>query len=417
MSISSDIAKVNELLDRHYYKGSLNDYTTYSDGSTCFRVIADAYVDTEAYAYYDSSETSLNFVRLEKNKYTNGQVVGTKTYYKGIETLNAAAATDIPWTSRVNLITTVNFQSEIQPISTAYWFDNFSLLTTINNLSRLDTSNCTSFAHMFDGCLILETVNMATHNTAKVTNMSYMFNDCAELFNCVLTNFNTAAVTDMSYMFSGCMNLVSLDLTMFDTSKVTTFANMFNECYELATLNLGNFITSSATNMGRMFRLCTTIDSLSLTSFDTSNVTTMREMFSSCRACTSFDLTSFNTLKVTDMYGMFSGCNAVTVLSISNIIPIVATTVENMFDGCGALTLLDLRGWEFKFDATSVDADQLFANCPNLEYIYVSSLWDSTKIEEAVDVFVDDELLPNYDETDVSGAKAYAGEGGYLTLR
>ena len=107
----------------------------------------------------------------------------------------------------------------------------------------------------------------------------------------------------------------------------------------------------------------------------------------------------------------------VTVLSISNIIPIVATTVENMFDGCGALTLLDLRGWEFKFDATSVDADQLFANCSNLEYIYVSSLWDSSKVAEAVNMFTDDESLPNFDETDVSGAKAYAGDGGYLTLR
>ena len=417
MSISSDIAKVNELLNRHYYKGSLNDYTTYSDGSTCFRVIADAYVDTEAYVYYDSSNTSLNFVRLEKNKYTNGQVVGTKTYYKGIETLDAAVATDIPWTSRVSLITTVNFQNIIQPISTAYWFDNCSLLTTINNLSRLDTSNCTNFAHMFDGCLILDGINMASHNTSKVTDMSYMFNDCAELLTCALTNFNTAAVTNMAYMFSGCMNLTSLDLSMFDTSKVVNFSNMFNECFELATLNLGNFITSSATNMNRMFRLCTALTSLSLTSFDTSNVTTMREMFYACRACTSFDLISFNTSRVTDMYGMFSGCSAVTALNVSNLSPIVATSVENMFLDCSNLVLLDLRNWEFKIDATSVDADQLFSGCVNLEYIYVSILWDNSKIEEATDVFADDELLPNYDATDVSGAKAYAGEGGYLTLR
>ena len=417
MSISSDIAKVNELLNRHYYKGSLNDYTTYSDGSTCFRVIADAYVDTEAYAYYDSSDTSLNFIRLEKNKYTNGQVVGTKTYYKGIETLNATADTDIPWDDRKSDITTVNFLSEIQPISTAYWFSLATELETINYLSRLDTSKCTSFAHMFENCWALSAVDMGNHNTVVVTDTSYMFYSCTELMSCILTNFNTSAVTTMESMFEDCANLTHLDVTMFDTSKVTTFADMFNGCYELATLNLGNFITSSATNMARMFKLCTAIDHLSLTSFDTSNVTTMREMFYGCRACTSFDLTNFNTSKVTDMYGMFSDCSEVTILDIANIIPTAATTVAEMFAGCSALTLLDLRGWEFKFNVTSIYANQLFAHCPNLEYIYVSSLWDSSKVANATNMFTDDELLPNYDETDVSGAKAYAGEGGYLTLR
>lgn len=417
MSISSDITKVNELLNRHYYKGSLNDYATKSDGTTCFKVSDDAYVDTEAYAYYDTSDTSLNFIRLEKNKYNNGQVVGSKTYYKGVESIAAAAPTDIPWTSRVANITTVNFIGEIQPVSTAYWFDGCKNLATINNLDRLDTSKCTSFAHMFEGCAKLGSVIMTAHNTAAVTDMSYMFSGCTALYNCVLTNFNTAAVTNMSYMFDSCMTLASLDVSMFDTSNVTTFAGMFSECYDLATLTLGNFITSNATSMALMFNLCTSLTSLSLTSFDTSKVTTMRQMFYACRACTSFDLTSFNTSRVTDMYQMFSGCNALTTLSLPTVMPIAATTVEGMFADCIGLVSLDLRSWEFKFDATSVSANNLFSGCSSLEHIYVSSLWDVSKISSATDVFTDDKLLPNYDATDVTGAKAHTGENGYLELR
>ena len=418
MSISSDIIKINELLNRHYYKGSRNDYVTNTDGSTCFEITTDTYIDTEAYVYYDSSDTSLNFVRLEKDVYTDGQVVDTKTYYKGIETLQPTVDTDIPWYSVRGNITTVNFNSEIRPISCAYWFDHCEQLITIDNLTRLDTSQCQNMSSMFRNCLSLVTIEVDNFNTSKVTDMSYMFDHCTSLTSLDVNNFDTSKVTNMYCMFNFCELLPSLDVSNFNTSNVIDMQQMFNMCTSLTALNVSNFNTSNVTNMCFMFESCRTLTSLNVDNFNTSKVTKMHYMFHDCELLTSLNVSNFDTSNVTTMRQMFGECESLTILDIGNFNIKNITNIKEMFKGCSELQTINLAGWEFTLNENStIDAQDMFKNCSNLEYIYISSLWNNNKITASTGVFTGCTQLPNFNASFVSGAKAYAGTGGYLTLR
>ena len=168
-----------------------------------------------------------------------------------------------------------------------FTFNGFQSLTTINNLTALDTSNA--------------------------TNMQAMFQNCKALTSLDLSNFDTSKVTDMSFMFYSCNDLTSLDLSSFDTSNVTSMTEMFRSCYALTTLDVSNFDTSKVTDMSFMFYSCNDLTSLDVSNFDTSNVTSMTEMFRSCKALTTLDLSNFDTSNVTDMASMFSSCNNLTL--------------------------------------------------------------------------------------------------------
>ena len=201
----------------------------------------------EAYAVFDSSDGSLTFFRDDANKYSNKQVDGTKTYYTGIETLQATSHSGIPWSDKASIVTKVVFTDPIKPISTAYWFyfmynSNF---TRIEGLEKLNTSNVTDMQNMFWYCLNLTSLDVSHFDTSKVTNMYSMFYSLGNLSSLDVSKFDTSNVTNMDYMFFGCSNLENLDLRHFDTSNVTKMAEMFSYCYKLnATLNIANMPTS-----------------------------------------------------------------------------------------------------------------------------------------------------------------------------
>ena len=88
-----------------------------------------------------------------------------------------------------NVIFDVSF-ANYSPTSTSYWFGgHYNNLTSISNLTYL--------------------------NTANVTNMRGMFYFCKSLKELDLSSFNTANVTDMTFMFAGCESLRSLDVSFF----------------------------------------------------------------------------------------------------------------------------------------------------------------------------------------------------------
>ena len=69
----------------------------------------------------------------------------------------------------------------------------------------------------------------------NVTNMSYMFSGCSSLSSLPdISKLNTNNVTDMSNMFYECSSLSSLpDISKWNTNKVTDMSDMFYECENL----------------------------------------------------------------------------------------------------------------------------------------------------------------------------------------
>ena len=57
-----------------------------------------------------------------------------------------------------------------------------------------------------------------------------------------INNFITNNVINMADMFNGCSVLEHLDLSNFDTSNVCNMKNMFKDCSRLKYLNLSNFL-------------------------------------------------------------------------------------------------------------------------------------------------------------------------------
>ena len=179
-------------------------------------------VQMEVYAVFDTTDNSLVFFRDQAGEYTNGEVIGTKTYYAGIET-----ATTVLWRTSVRrLVEHVEFETNVAPASTAYWFA-MSKLTSIVALERLNTMNVTDMSSMFEGAKITS-LDLSTFDTSNVTDMSRMFNACSKLENVDLTSFDTSNVTDMSHMFNDT-NIETLDLSSFDTSSVTNANAMFQK--------------------------------------------------------------------------------------------------------------------------------------------------------------------------------------------
>ena len=190
----------------------------------------------------------------------------------------------------------------------------FQKLTSIENLSLLDTSNVTNMSNMFSVCKSLASLDLSGFNTANVTNMDDMFASLELLTSLDVSGFNTANVTNMDGMFSWCLELTSLDLSGFDTANVTNMDGMFSNCSKLTSLDLSGFDTTNVTNMDGMFFYCERLTSLDVSGFDTAKVTDMGYMFYYCERLTSLDVSGFDTAKVTDMSYMFWECSALTTI-------------------------------------------------------------------------------------------------------
>ena len=207
-------------------------------------------------------------------------------------------------------------------------FIDFTKVTTISGLDKLDTSKVTSMASMFSmdrrgGNLTY--LDVSGWDTSNVTSMAGMFMNCAKLEVLDVSKWDTSNVTRMGSMFYGCNALTSLDLSGFDTSNVTSMAGMFSVCRSLTSLDVSNFDTSKVTYMGGMFDGCQALTSLDVSGFDTSNVTDMYGMFRACNALTSLDLSGFDTSKVTDMEAMFAYCRMLQTVTLGKDFKFVGT--------------------------------------------------------------------------------------------
>ena len=294
-------------------------------------------------------------------------------------------------------------------------FEGCTNLTSLD-LKTFNTSKVTIMWQMFRNCKSLTNLDLVTFNTSNVTNMNMMFNNCTLLTQLDLSNFNTSNVTRMYAMFQGCSSLTNLNVSSFDTSNVTDMNHLFLNCGNLISLDVSNFDTLNVTNMSGMFQGCSSLTNLNLSNFDTSNVINMKEMFRECKKLTNLNITSFNTNNVTNMNMMFMSCNSLINLNISNFNTSSVTDVSSMFYNCSNLTTLDLSSFNI---SNVTNTSQMFMLATKLKTIYVSDLWNTSKVANSTNMFHSCTSLSgavSYDNTkkDVSMANYTTG---YLTYK
>ena len=203
----------------------------------------------EAYAYFSSSDGSLNFC------YDNN-----RSYYKsnGYPTfdLNTGSNTPAWYSSYASKVKELYFMSKFanyRPTTCYRWADGMYNLTKITNIGYLNTSSVTNMREMFYGCEKLTSIDLSGFKTTNVTLMNDMFNGCKSLTSLNLSSFNTAKVTNMRNMFAYCFALTSVDLSSFNTSSVTNMERMFFQCEKLENLDLRGFNTLQVTSLADMF--------------------------------------------------------------------------------------------------------------------------------------------------------------------
>ena len=219
----------------------------------------------EAYVAQSADKTTLTFY------YDDQRATRTGTTWGIEETKKEGSVTFLPaWAGTLlvadSTTTRVVFDTsfrDFRPTSTAMWFLKCTVLTKIEGLEHLNTSEVKDMGGMFGDCSGLTSLDLSHFNTQKVTNMGGMFSGCSGLTSLDLKNFNTQNVTEMDQMFTFCSGLASLDLSHFNTQKVTDMGGMFWGCSGLTSLDLKNFNTQKVTNMGMMFEGCSALATIS----------------------------------------------------------------------------------------------------------------------------------------------------------
>ena len=138
------------------------------------------------------------------------------------------------WNEKSESITKVVFDEsfkDARPTTGFKWFSYCNMLTEIENISYLNTSEMRYMGYMFYNCSKLLSLDLSNFNTAMAVDMSDMFGNCSMLLSLDLSNFNTAMVEDMRNMFYNCSMLKSLIISKdFTLTKTTFMSEMFSNC-------------------------------------------------------------------------------------------------------------------------------------------------------------------------------------------
>ncbi|MCR4609749.1 MAG: BspA family leucine-rich repeat surface protein [Eubacterium sp.] len=246
-------------------------------------------------------------------------------------------------------------------------FFSCNALTSLTIGKGFACDNVTNMANMFNGCKVLENIDIRMITGDSVTNIGNMFASCNALKNLNMHNFTGKLITSMNGWFNGREKLETVDLSSLDSTSLTDTQSMFLNCKKLSTLSLGeNFKCQNVTNAWRMFQSCNSLVTLDLSNFDFSRVEKISSMFMYCSSLKNLTLgAGFTCENNTETYDTFNGCKALETLDISMMRSDSLITAQNMFQNCESLTTLTL-GEGFTCDKVDV-MQNMFNGCKAIE--------------------------------------------------
>lgn len=288
-------------------------------------------------------------------------------------------------------------------------FRNFESLTSIDNLSALNTSDVTSMSYAFMGDKSLTSLDLSGFDTRNVKYAIQMFQSCSSLTNITFgKNCTFGKTTSYSCMFANCISLNNLDLSYFKWEEDNTVRNcyrmfyncksiqsitfnhsnpnftfryvndtqgMFNGCENLLSIDLSGVlnVTSSSTksiNMGQMFFNCNSLKTITLNKVSYSRATNISAMFYNCEQLEEINNLDYVTFEAaTTMDSLFYGCKSLASADIGKFNTSNCTRMSYMFADCDAIVSLNLSN----FDTRNVTSMLYLCNsCDKLESLDIS---------------------------------------------
>ena len=334
----------------------------FGTGEWIWWIVDDSNPDNITLHYYASEPTEYNTTADNKKGKTSQN--SAPLNYSNYDTLKAT-------------IKTVVFEDTItaKPLSCTSLFSGFRNLTTITNISNLNTNAVTSMEYMFRDCSNLDSIDLHELDTNSVTNMYCMFYSCSNLTNVNLSGLNLENVTNMSNLFNNLSNLTTVNISNLNTSNVTNMSYMFQNCTSLTTVDFTGIDTSHVTNMSYMFNNCTSLISIDVSSLSGNVSTNMQYMFNGCSALTTANVTGLFSNSVININAscMFEGCTSLTNIDLSSANMGTVKNVSHMFDGCSSLTNVN-----FSNASAVTNMTYLFRNCPQLLSVDFTNFGDNS---------------------------------------
>ncbi|MBR0384087.1 MAG: leucine-rich repeat protein, partial [Eubacteriaceae bacterium] len=241
----------------------------------------DPTLSTQSYKSNNTNDSDINLGTLSASEkeeilsksdaeFNNGRAFNAKCYQLagGLENIVAFERVDEPL-NKDNVLST----SSSCPIYAGYnadkktiWWstkaqyvymnsDSASMFKGMTNLKSLgkgnefgaDTLYVKTFAHAFEDCASLESINFSSHSFVSVYDTSAMFKNCQSLKTVVFpksTEEKDVSIypTNIEKMFEGCKSLETIDLSILKNVGIQKADALFKDCSSLKTIITdGNF--------------------------------------------------------------------------------------------------------------------------------------------------------------------------------
>lgn len=169
-------------------------------------------------AYFSETDGSLRFAYCRTLK--PGDTIDGRTVtevYSGFEDTVYSRITDVPWHIKRARIEYVYFETEIEPISTMYWFADM-LRCQQMDLRLLDTQNTVNMAYMFQGCSKLQKLDISSFSTDNVIRTNGMFENCVNLRRIYVSpRWSCDQVVGSEHMFANVNSIIGGRKTTYRT--------------------------------------------------------------------------------------------------------------------------------------------------------------------------------------------------------
>ena len=178
-------------------------------------VVTSAIAAKTPQAIWCQGNSTLYFTNAE-TLYSPGDTYDEQTVtsvWSGVSVTNAIPdGYGLPmWYEVRNSVHTVCFDpsfSEVRPVTTESWFEEFRYLTSVEHLEYLNTSQVTRTVDMFYNCKSLGTLDVNSFDLHKVTHALAMFGSCENLTTIYCDNDWSEMFSEEQYIFWNCYNCI-----------------------------------------------------------------------------------------------------------------------------------------------------------------------------------------------------------------
>ena len=359
----------------------------------------------KAFAVYSADDDSLNLYKRAAVPAAGEQFEGkTATeIYEGVEKASYTAADGAPWAGHAAELASVTVADEgIAPVSTAYWFNGASKLSSVD-VSALDTSKTTCMDGMFNGCSSLESLDLSAISTRRVASMTAFLGGCDSLAELSIGS-EFAWVGDDCYPPAGDWKQGSTgtdypesDIPANKTDKYTRAKTAF-AVYSADDRSLTFYKRAGMPSAGDQFEgkaateVFTGFESetygsanrVPWYSYDIQTVVVTDDgiapkstasWFKGQYSLRSADVSKLDMSKCKDVSYMFWECNSLGSIDMSTWDTSSFENASFMLGYCRSLRELDVLGWNV---SNITNMEQIFVACSNVRTLDIST-WDNSK--------------------------------------